>query len=746
MNPESAKSINNKNMDAVDVPEYDGNASAPLFPRYDDMKTPASLADKYTFVCEIGHGSQAKVYLARRIKDSLPVTVKQLNIESVKTWKEYDLFHREAEVLSHLKIKGVAGFYEAIECLNDNPPCSYIVQEYVEGASLADMLKRGHRFTTAEAFDIIIQILKILQSLQMRDTPIIHRDIKPSNIMITPCGERYRITLIDFGAVANPQVQSGGSTVAGTYGYMPPEQLMGRPVPASDIYALGAVAVELLSGVSPATMQTKDFRLIFEPYVQHLQPAVVATLRSMLEKDVEHRLANIRDLLDIFNKYRSNNYEIIDIKSVNAEDNREINRKLHDIDAICKPGNMDLWQKLPEKTPRSIPEYYLQMLNARAAAVAATENKSKAPSATFKNIVIWILLSLFIVSCVCLNKGLYYPCFISFGLFLAALCVALVASVGLQKPPAVQVDKKVQKYGSKLVCELLSDGRKNVATIVGIEYIPIPLDAKLITSRKLISTDSVPAFRIKYKFNPPDDARAEDLVHEYICHAQPEQLYAVGDPLPILYIIRECFFGDSVYSMPYPYPAENCDPDELIYKSDSYTYFQGASLSTVPEKIAESYDFKTHCLPLIKANGDRNQMILALKADVLFINDFECLKIVLAIGEQIMSTSQYDVRCVFLVTLLKIYHFATNNRTQMLAYESVIRYLQSDNISSKELISIMKDYRLNLPDRFWDVYCKALSSCRLSEGDIERLKYDIPVKISHRIRQILVQHHHTSYW
>ena len=66
-----------------------------------------------------------------------------------------------------------------------------------------------------------------------------------------PKGDQYKAWLIDYGAVANPQVQSGGSTVAGTFGYMPSEQLTGNPIPASVIYSLAAVIVYVLSGRSP---------------------------------------------------------------------------------------------------------------------------------------------------------------------------------------------------------------------------------------------------------------------------------------------------------------------------------------------------------------------------------------------------------------------------------------------------------------------------------------------------------------
>ena len=109
-----------------------------------NLETPHSLRDKYTFIREIGHGTQGRIYLAEQNSDHAKVAIKQLNIESVKNWKAYDLFQREAQTLASLHIDGIAKFYEAIECLEDTPPCSYIVQEYIQAQSLSDMLKAGN--------------------------------------------------------------------------------------------------------------------------------------------------------------------------------------------------------------------------------------------------------------------------------------------------------------------------------------------------------------------------------------------------------------------------------------------------------------------------------------------------------------------------------------------------------------------------------------------------------------------------
>ncbi len=312
--------------------------------------------DGYRMIREIGHGTQGKVYLAERMSDHEQVAIKKLNIESVKNWKEYELFHREVQTLEKLNINGVAHFWEAIECLDSNPPCSYLIQEYIPGKSLNEMLRLGHRFSLDRVYQIVLQLLEILRQLQALDPPVIHRDIKPSNIMLKPLeGDQYKVYLIDFGAVANPQVQSGGSTVAGTFGYMPPEQLMGKPIPASDVYSLAAVIVYMLAGVSPADMPTKDFYLIFEPYLQNMPHGLVQTLRQMLEPDTGKRLCDIEQLISIFTSFKEGQY--INQKSA-GQNNVDYNTRLKEVDNYCITGNIDLWQQLTEEMPRKIPLSY----------------------------------------------------------------------------------------------------------------------------------------------------------------------------------------------------------------------------------------------------------------------------------------------------------------------------------------------------------------------------------------------------
>ena len=325
--------------------------------------TPYSIADRYAFTEEIGHGAQGRIFKAVRLSDGQDVVIKQLNVSSVKSWKEYELFKREGAVLKSLNVQGVAHFYDAIECLDEEPAFSYIVQELIPGVSLQQMINDGHRFRVDDVYDLTIQALEILDRLHHHDPPVIHRDIKPSNLMISPdANGHYRITIIDFGAVANPQVQSGGSTVAGTFGYMPPEQLMGKPSPASDVYSLAAVAVQMFCGKSPAYMPTKDFRLIFEPDMQDKPIELVNLLRKMLEPNVENRFADIPAIIDQLKQVQNERLDRRKYKEiVKYEDGFEA--ELEAVRYIGQDGNFELWQSMPDSTPRKLPKSYEKIID-----------------------------------------------------------------------------------------------------------------------------------------------------------------------------------------------------------------------------------------------------------------------------------------------------------------------------------------------------------------------------------------------
>ena len=563
-------------------------------------QTPPSLRDKYTFIREIGHGTQGRIYIAEQNSDHAKVAIKQLNVESVKNWKAYDLFQREAQTLASLHIDGVAKFYEAIECLEDTPPCSYIVQEYIHAQSLSDMLKAGHRFTLNRVYDIIMQLLDILKQLHTHEPPVIHRDIKPSNILLKALGgDDYEVYLIDFGAVANPQVQGGGSTVAGTFGYMAPEQLTGKPCPASDVYSLGAVAVYLISGRSPADMPIKDFHLIFEPDMQNMPVALVNTLRSMLEPDLQKRLSDIDTLKERFLGFYRSNYQTQDSQSWTFSQNQLLER-LQTVQHYGEDGNLDIWQSLPDETPRYLPNVFDSFNHDIHFKIKRPEPENFCFDETAKEhmrrlilegqqLDLWertsfrnkfgsYLFTAFVFSIFAfigtLQSGIKFSfiAFITVNILAPILYLLFICTVFMLHLLTLSQRKASEEYYSmnamdrasfvpqyntfyknKFIddqrTEILKNGRKTIATICGIQYLPTNdknvEDVFYCKSHSFQELNHLcsyachgkPCFEIRYKFNPPDDKREEDIVHSIIIHEDPSQYLKEGDPLPILYLI-----------------------------------------------------------------------------------------------------------------------------------------------------------------------------------------------------------------
>ena len=546
--------------------------------------TPESLRKDYCFIEEIGHGAQGKIYKAKRLKDDKDVVVKQLNISSIKSWKEYDLFHREAGILQSINMDGVARFYDAIDCLDDEPPCSYIVQEYISGFSLQQMIQSGHRFLVTDVYDILIQILNILNRLHHHEPPVIHRDIKPSNIMIsTDNSGRFKATIIDFGAVANPQVQGGGSTVAGTIGYMPPEQLMGKPVPASDIYSLAAMAVQLFCGKSPADIPTRDFHLIFEPEMQDKPHELVTTLRQMLEPKVEQRLADVPGIIKKFTNYKENRFESDNTSNrKNSAYDEAYENKLRRVRYLGENGNIDLWQQLPELN-RSVPNaYIIPKPNVK-------KKKKRKKSFNFGKLltIIFIIISVcFVLFGIITKNELIFDMMIFTGMAWIVMFGFLrlaSSSDGNINVDMDDTDNGIRNY-DPLFNELMNSSRKGMATIVNVQY--VSAEQYQIVMLKTFKPGFVncyatvhraPVFKVDYKFNPPDDIRKEDIIHSFCTYTEPENHYGIGDPLPILYKINDHYFEDIVSSMPFPVPVDDVYDNQLTDSSSSLSGISEAS-------------------------------------------------------------------------------------------------------------------------------------------------------------------------
>ena len=267
------------------------------------ITTPQILANKYRYIDFLGEGANGKTWLARKLIDDERVAIKALKLSQIENLKSLDLFKREAEVLSSISVHGVPKFYQTVMDTDDSGEC-YLIQQYIDAPSIQSYLDQGRKFSEREALQLMLKVADILRQLEsFYKPPIIHRDIKPSNILCTMPDASDSLTteldpwLIDFGAVANPQKKQQGSTVAGTIGYMAPEQILGDNTIQADYYALGATILHMLTGIPPYQIPNELFVLDFKPVLkQHApdtSPYMVELLDYLLQKAPNQRPQDI---------------------------------------------------------------------------------------------------------------------------------------------------------------------------------------------------------------------------------------------------------------------------------------------------------------------------------------------------------------------------------------------------------------------------------------------------------------------
>ncbi|MBF2052229.1 MAG: protein kinase [Candidatus Sericytochromatia bacterium] len=251
------------------------------------------LLPAYQIEKELGEGGFSQTLLARRAADQQPCVLKVLSLKRSQDWKAVELFEREAKVLRHLDHPGIPDFYDSFNLSQENESLFFLAQEYLPGQSLQEWVSTGRRYTEAQVMTMARQLTEILVYLQSFSPPVIHRDIKPSNIMLN----QDQVWLIDFGAVKDSlqQVQGRGSTVVGTFGYMPLEQYEGRAQPASDIYGLGMSLLYALSGTEPVQMKKRGLKTDFRQHLK-VSEGLARILDRMIEPDIALRYPDAHTL------------------------------------------------------------------------------------------------------------------------------------------------------------------------------------------------------------------------------------------------------------------------------------------------------------------------------------------------------------------------------------------------------------------------------------------------------------------
>ena len=257
------------------------------------------LQERYQLEKKLGQNAGRQTWLAQDLSQSppQPVIVKLLAFNPQMNWDELKLFEREAQVLNHLnhpQIPQYRNYFSIDRQTGGGLPWFGLVQEYIQGKSLQAWLDQGERFSETQIRQIAISVLNILIYLHELSPPVFHRDIKPSNLILANDNQVY---LVDFGAVQDRATAEGVTfTVVGTSGYTPPEQLWGRTVAGSDLYALGATLIHLLTATPPTELPQYQMRIQFSDRVW-ITPHFLQWLQTLTEPSPERRFNSAREAL-----------------------------------------------------------------------------------------------------------------------------------------------------------------------------------------------------------------------------------------------------------------------------------------------------------------------------------------------------------------------------------------------------------------------------------------------------------------
>jgi len=236
----------------------------------------AQAAGGYRALRLIAQTAHSRMYLAED-ESGRKVALKELMFALVPGVEQLAAFEREAAVLRDLRHSQIPAFIRAFTEGSGVGTRLYLAQEFIQGESLQQRVAR-QRLTEDEAWNLAEQALEVLHHLHTRQPRLVHRDVKPANLILR---ERGPMALVDFGAVRDlARELTHGSTLVGTFGYIPPEQLGGTVDATSDLYALGATLLHGLTGVPPSDLLVDGMELKFD----HALTGVSDELRAFLKR------------------------------------------------------------------------------------------------------------------------------------------------------------------------------------------------------------------------------------------------------------------------------------------------------------------------------------------------------------------------------------------------------------------------------------------------------------------------------
>jgi serine/threonine protein kinase/ABC-type phosphate/phosphonate transport system substrate-binding protein len=316
------------------------------------------LNNRYKIVKALGSGGMGLTYIAEdmtlpgspkyAIKHMHPMHADPNSISTFRT-----LFKREVDALRQLSD------HDRIPRLIDDFEQEgefYLVREYIEGYPLRVEMALGNRWTEPQVIQMLKEVLSILSFVHSQG--VIHRDIKPDNIIRRQSDGK--LILIDFGAVKRLKMQTGTSAplvtatnVIGTYGYMAAEQGQGRPKLNSDIYSLGIVGIQGLTGMLPSQLQEDEHtgELVWQHFAK-VSPQLSAILTKMVKTHFRDRYQSATEVL----------------------------QALEQISPVLVRANASFAGEPTVRTPNSVPPNLRISANARYSASSSSENRTSQPT------------------------------------------------------------------------------------------------------------------------------------------------------------------------------------------------------------------------------------------------------------------------------------------------------------------------------------------------------------------------------
>ncbi|HEV2579822.1 MAG TPA: serine/threonine-protein kinase, partial [Ktedonobacteraceae bacterium] len=281
----------------------------------------------YHILRQVGYGGMATVFLAEDTNLEREVAVKVFWPRPGETRDFLRRFAREARVLAQLDHPNILSVYD----YGETDGIAYLVTPYMPGGTLKDLLKERKTLSPVESLRLVAQMLNALQYAHERG--LIHRDIKPGNMLFKADGS---LVLADFGLVkvATPELAPGaqldltnqtGTAITGTPEYMSPEQIEGKAFPASDIYSVGIVIYEMLTGKRPFQSDSAMGLLMQQMHQQphslrdsnpYISPQLDAAVLRALEKDPARRYSRPADFLQA----------LVQASSPGAQNNADVRR------------------------------------------------------------------------------------------------------------------------------------------------------------------------------------------------------------------------------------------------------------------------------------------------------------------------------------------------------------------------------------------------------------------------------------